>query len=107
MFGGPLQIPKLLSAGKRIMFTFNYQFQRNRTGTTSDPVNMPTALERTGDFSQSCRAPSTTHPTGLPFPGNQIPAEPDQFHIARAAGLFSRTPIFPFAARNYQTSWSG
>ena len=26
---------------------------RNRTGTTSQPVNMPTALERIGDFSQS------------------------------------------------------
>ena len=53
MFGGPLRIPKLVSAGKRIMFTFDYQAQRNRTGTISDPVNMPTALERIGDFSQS------------------------------------------------------
>ena len=34
MFGGPLRIPKLVSAGKRIMFTLNYQIQRNRTGIT-------------------------------------------------------------------------
>ncbi len=52
MLGGPLRIPKLVSAQKRIMFTFDLQFQRNRTGTTSDPVNMPTDLERSGDFSQ-------------------------------------------------------
>ena len=37
MFGGPLQIPKLVSASKRIMFTFDYQLQRNRTGTISEP----------------------------------------------------------------------
>src|ERR1019366_8907336 len=48
MFGGPLRIPKLVSAGKRILFTFDYQAQRNRPGTISDPVNMPTALERGG-----------------------------------------------------------
>ena len=41
-----LRIPKLVSASKRIMFTFDYQVQRNRTGVISDPVNMPTALER-------------------------------------------------------------
>src|ERR1019366_2177988 len=53
MFGGPLRIPKLVAASRRIMFTFDYQAQRNRTGTISDPVNMPTALERTGDFSRT------------------------------------------------------
>ena len=50
MFGGPLQIPKLVSASKRIMFTFDYQVQRNRTGVISDPVNVPTALERDRRF---------------------------------------------------------
>jgi hypothetical protein len=53
MFGGPLRIPKLVSPARRIRFTFDYQAQRNRTGAISDPVNMPTALERIGDFSQS------------------------------------------------------
>ena len=55
MVGGPLRIPKLVSADKRILFSFNYEFQRNRTGSTSNPVNMPTALERSGDFSQISR----------------------------------------------------
>ena len=51
MFGGPLKIPKLLS-GQHGMFTFNYQLGRTRNGTTQSAL-MPTALERTGDFSQS------------------------------------------------------
>ena len=73
MLGGPLRIPGLISAAKRILFTFELEFQRNRTGTASDPATVPTALERTGDFSQSAYTiydPST----GSPFPGNQIPA---------------------------------
>ena len=51
MLGGPLRIPGLVSASKRILFNINYEFQRNHTGTTSNPVNMPTVLERAGDFS--------------------------------------------------------
>ena len=62
MLGGPLRIPKLVSAQKRIMFTFDLQFQRNRTGTTSDPVNMPTELERSGDFSQTAQRRAFTIP---------------------------------------------
>ena len=77
MFGGPLRIPKLVSADKRILFTFNYEFQRNRTGTTSNPVNMPTALERSGDFSQTNAAGrpggDLRSGHGAPFPGNRIP----------------------------------
>lgn len=77
MFGGPLQIPKLVSASRRILFTFNYQFQRSRTGTVSDTVNVPTALERTGDFSQTLvnGAPVTIYDplSGTPFPGKKSP----------------------------------
>jgi hypothetical protein len=104
MLGGPLRIPKLVSAQKRIMFTFDLQFQRNRTGTTSDPVNMPTDLERSGDFSQD----STIYDpaTGAPFPGNKIPASRISA-TATALLKYFPEPNLPFAARNYQTSWSG
>ena len=110
MFGGPLQIPKLVSASRRIMFTFDYQMQRNRTGTTSDPVNMPTALERIGDFSKTTvqGVPVTIYDpmTGLPFPGNQIPA--NRISPTSTALLqYFPNPNLPFAARNYQTTWSG
>ena len=78
MFGGPLRIPKLVSASRRILFTFDYQTQRSRTGTISDPVNMPTTPERGGDFSRSAVqgvAVTIYDPTtSSPFPGNKIPA---------------------------------
>jgi hypothetical protein len=78
MFGGPLRIPKLVSAEKRIMFTIDLQLRRNRTGTTSEPTNVPTGLERAGDFSQTLLGgvPVTIYDplTGQPFPGNKIPA---------------------------------
>ena len=110
MFGGPLQIPKLLSANRRVMFTFNYQMQRFRTGVTSDPVTMPTALERSGDFSKTTvqGVPVTIYDpmTGLPFPGNQIPA--NRINPTSTALLqYFPNPNLPFAARNFQTTWSG
>ena len=110
MFGGPLQIPKLVSAGKRIMFTFDYQVQRNRTGVISDPVNVPTALERIGDFSQSAvqgAAVTIYDPlTGSPFPGNRIPV--NRISAASTALLqYFPNPNLLAADRNYQTSWSG
>ena len=110
MFGGPLPIPKLVSAGKRIMFTFDYQLQRNRTGVISDPVNMPTASERVGDFSQSTvqgTAVTIYDPTtGSPSPGNKIPA--NRISATSTALLqYFPNPNLPFSTRNYQTSWSG
>lgn len=110
MVGGPLRIPKLVSAEKRIMFTFNYEFQRNRTGTTSNPVNMPTLLERSGDFSQTLVAGSRVAiydlTTGAPFPNDAIP----QARIsaaARALLAYFPDPNLPYAAQNYQTSING
>ncbi len=110
MFGGPLRIPKLVSASKRIMFTFDYQVQRNRTGVISDPVNLPTALERIGDFSQSTvqgAAVTIYDPTtGSPFPGNRIPV--NRISAASTALLqYFPNPNLLSADRNYQTSWSG
>ena len=104
MLGGPLRIPKLVSAQKHIMFTFDLQWQRNRTGTTSDPVNMPTALERSGDFSQTATIYDPA--SGAPFPGNKIPASRISA-TATALLKYFPEPNLPFAARNYQASWSG
>ena len=110
MFGGPLRIPKLVGASRRIMFTFDYQAQRNRTGTISDPVDMPTALERTGDFSRTTvqgAAVTIYDPiTGSPFPGNKIPA--NRIGAASTALLkYFPNPDLASATQNYQTSWSG
>jgi hypothetical protein len=73
MLGGPLRIPGLVSASKRILFNINYEFQRNHTGTTSNPVNMPTVLERAGDFSGLAFTVYDLA-AGSPFPNNVIPA---------------------------------
>ena len=107
MLGGPLQIPKLLSAQRHIFFSFNLQYQNNRTGAISDPVNMPTALERRGDFSQSASQSVLYDPaTGTPFAGNTIPV--NRIGAASASLLkFYPEPNLPYATRNYQTSWSG
>ncbi|MDZ4800162.1 MAG: TonB-dependent receptor [Bryobacteraceae bacterium] len=110
MFGGPLRIPKLIKPEKQIMFTVDFNVGRNRTGTVSDPVNMPTLLERAGDFSQTQLggAPVTIWDplSGQPFAGNKIPAS--RINASSAALLkYFPEPNLPFAARNYQTSWQG
>ena len=110
MFAGPLAIPKLIRADRHILFTFDLHLQRSRTGTTADPVNMPTELERSGDFSQTYSQGALVKlydPTnGQPFPGNQIPASRIS---ATASELLKYYPYpnLPFASRNYQTSWTG
>jgi hypothetical protein len=110
MFGGPLQIPKLVSVEKRVFFMVNFMFDRSRTGAISQPVNMPTALERTGDFSQSQvqGAAFTIYDptTGLPFPGNKIPTT--RLNATSLALLqYYPLPNLTDASRNYQTSWTG
>jgi hypothetical protein len=109
-FGGPLRIPKLVSPQEHIMFTLSYQFQRNRTGTISQPVNMPTDLERAGDFSQTLSRGSAVTiydpTTGVPFPENKIPSTSISAAAAALLKYYPR-PNLPYAARNYQTSWTG
>jgi hypothetical protein len=107
MLGGPLQIPKLLSAQRHIFFSFNLQYQNNRTGTISDPVNMPTALERRGDFSQSATQSVMYDPaTGTPFAGNTIPVSRIS-STATALLKYYPLPNLPYSTQNYQTAWTG
>jgi trimeric autotransporter adhesin len=110
ILGGPLRIPKLVSADRQIMFMLNYQFGKSRTGTVSEPVNMPGALERIGDFSQTLvgGVPVTIYDpsTNAPFPGNRIPTSRLNTTSLRLLDYFP-DPNLPFAARNYQTSWTG
>ncbi len=84
MFGGPLKIPKLLK-GNNGMFTINYQLRRSRNGT-SQVGTMPTAAERSGDFSQAYRASAGHH---LRSPERRaLPQQPDsgQPHQLRGPG---------------------
>jgi Carboxypeptidase regulatory-like domain/TonB dependent receptor len=57
----------------RTFFFGDYEGRRTREGVTRI-TNVPTALERAGDFSQSAIPPVDLF-TQQPFPGNRIPAQ--------------------------------
>ncbi len=78
--GGPVIIPKLLN-GKNKLFFFISQEYYNQLVPQASSVNIlvPTAAERTGDFSQSVdgtgkKITIIDPTTGAPFLGNMIPA---------------------------------
>src|SRR5947199_58057 len=83
-FGGPLPLPKFGEGGPALLRNkafFFVSMEKPHTITPTDPVTVtvPTALERTGDFSQSKLSNGTTPVildplTGSQFPGNVIPA---------------------------------
>jgi hypothetical protein len=69
--GGPVKIPGLYEGRDRTFFFFSYQGTRLRQRPTSRFVNVMTAKERSGDFSELPRP--LTDPLGGVFPGNIIP----------------------------------
>ncbi len=82
--GGPVVIPGLIDsrsgkAGSRKLYFFvSQEYTDDARPTTTSRANMPTALEKMGDFSQTRITNGTIQPiidplTGLPFPGNVIP----------------------------------
>ena len=103
--GGPLKIPHVLS-GDKTTFFINYQLTRNRNGSTLTGL-VPTAAERTGDFSQAISPTggpvSIFDPrTGNAFPNNVIPANQVS---PQASALLNFYPLPNFAANskfNYQ-----
>jgi hypothetical protein len=78
-FGGPMTIPHVYNGKDRTFFFFSYQGTRRTKGATFIGT-VPTAAQRTGDFSGIAAAiynPYTTNPTTkarTAFPGKIIPA---------------------------------
>lgn len=78
--GGPAYIPKRFNADRdKLFFFFSQEYVGMRRDYGTRFVNMPTELERRGDFSQSFDVNgaliAVKDPlTGQPFPGNIIPA---------------------------------
>jgi hypothetical protein len=78
--GGPIYIPKLFNTSRQKLFFFvSEEFTKMRTPSSTSTANMPTALERSGDFSNSRDAAGNLivikdYNTGAPFPSNKIPA---------------------------------
>ncbi len=52
-FGGPVWIPKLYNGKEKTFFFFSYDDTHNLNPLGSGTISVPTALERSGDFSQS------------------------------------------------------
>jgi outer membrane receptor protein involved in Fe transport len=71
--GGPVQLPRVYNGRDRTFFFFSYEGVLERRANTFSSLIVPTALERTGDFTQSARKP-TDPLSKAPFPGNIIPA---------------------------------
>ena len=82
-FGGPLVIPGLMDSRKATRKTFFFvsqEYTNDKRPTTTVRSNLPTALERTGDFSQTRVTNGSIQPiidprTGVQFPGNIIPPD--------------------------------
>ncbi|MBI2686543.1 MAG: TonB-dependent receptor [Acidobacteria bacterium] len=99
-FGGPIKIPRLLPRNGP-MLTVNYQWTRNTNASTQSGL-VPTAAERTGDFSNALRAP--IDPTnGLPFANALIPQSRISAQARSLLALFP-SPNFTGSSRyNFQT----
>ncbi|MBL8213794.1 MAG: TonB-dependent receptor [Bryobacterales bacterium] len=133
--GGPVLIPKVFNGRNKLFFFHNYEGYRDVLPSRL-LLTVPTANERTGDFSQRRTAagalisiydPLTTSPvpgqanryTRTQFPGNVIPASRLDPVARNLVGYYpapNTTPIDPFSnANNYlvnatgqnrQTMWS-
>src|SRR6185437_850082 len=77
--GGPISIPKLYNGKDRTFGHYSQEWYKQNNEST-DPNTVPTALEKTGDFSDfvdggtGALIPIFDPLTGQPFPGNRIPA---------------------------------
>ena len=98
-FGGPIRIPKLLRRNGPI-FTINYQWTRNQTGTVQTTL-VPTAEQRAGNLSGLVN-PTTGLPvqvvnplTGTVFANNKVPVSP------QAQALLSYYPLPNFSSSQY------
>lgn len=84
--GGPFVIPKIYNGRNRTFWFFSYDGGRKRTTSGLNSLQVPTAAERKGDFSDwpypiynpattGSVAPTPDNPTGrLPYANNQIPS---------------------------------
>jgi Carboxypeptidase regulatory-like domain len=82
--GGPVVIPGLIDSRgkggtKKLYFYASQEYTDDARPTQTSRANMPTALEKIGDFSQTRITSGAIQPiidplTGLQFPGNIIPA---------------------------------
>jgi len=86
--GGPVIIPKLLdsrTSQRKVFFFISQEYTNDARPSATATANYPTLAERSGDFSNTRLTtaganygtvqPIIDYKTGLPFPGNIIPAD--------------------------------
>lgn len=103
-FGGPFRIPGLMRNQKN--FSFNFSRTSNKSANTVSEL-MPTLLQRGGDFSQTVdgfgNPVQIIDPrTGLPFPGNVIPADRISLQAATLLQYYPMPDEGASGAYNYQ-----
>ncbi len=101
--GGALKIPKLVESSNTFLF-LNYMGTRSKNPVSRFGI-VPTAQELAGDFSASSvrgNSVSVYDPlSGLPFPGNQIPASRIDPAASGLAGYFP-APTLSGSLQNYR-----
>ncbi|HLK49734.1 MAG TPA: TonB-dependent receptor [Bryobacteraceae bacterium] len=109
--GGPVYIPKLFPQKDKLFFFWSEEFQEQLAPNTVRNVQVPTALERKGDFSQSVNSSGKPviikNPTnGQPFTGNVIP--PAQLYGPGMAllNLFPQPNVSGQVGYNYTSQFS-
>jgi Carboxypeptidase regulatory-like domain/TonB dependent receptor len=97
--GGPVYIPKVYNGRNRTFFFFNYTGFRQRPGGNPADVTLPTAQERTGNFSD-VSTPIFSPTTHLPFAGNMIPTSQIS-SVSGAINAFYPKPTSPGLTANF------
>ena len=104
---GPVYIPKVYDGRNKTFFFFNWE-EINDHGVSTPTANVPTALQKSGDFSQTFTSanaliriydPQTTiadpaQKSGFsrsPFPGNMVPQNRIDPIMKKIIGLLSRS----------------
>jgi hypothetical protein len=79
--GGPLLIPgtRFNKSRTKLFFFFSEDYLHNINNSAANRYNLPTALEKNGDFSQTYLSNTSNtlivihDPNGTPYPGNKLP----------------------------------
>ncbi len=104
-FGGPLRLPGLVMKTP-LNFSVHYQWLRNRTASVQT-ARVPTAAERSGDFSQTSGATVKDPTTGAVLADGKLPAS---LQSPQALALLSWYPLPNFTSGskyNFQTARVG
>ena len=117
--GGPLEIPGLYNQSRsKTFFFWSQEWRRDRVPYTFDQL-VPTAAERTGNFTDICGAnPAAPYPadcpldpnTGAPYAGNQVPVDPTDPNVNDLLSLIPgqtasfANPLIPGQATFYEVT---